>query len=75
MEHSATSDGNHFRARAGHEDYAENILRFVNKGVSFTFYFLYLLHLGFEAANHYNYTANSLREKIIQCDWLLQQNL
>ena len=26
--------------------------------------------LGFEAANHYAYTANDLKEKVIQCAWL-----
>ena len=29
--------------------------------------------IGFEAANHYSYTPNDLKEKVIQCEWLRAQ--
>lgn len=29
--------------------------------------------IGFEASNHYYYTLNDLREKILNCEWLLDQ--
>ncbi len=29
--------------------------------------------IGFEAANHYSYTLNDLKEKVIQCEWLQRQ--
>ena len=27
--------------------------------------------IGFEASNHYYYTLNDLREKILNCEWIL----
>ena len=29
--------------------------------------------IGFEASNHYLYTLNDLREKVLNCLWILEQ--
>jgi hypothetical protein len=29
--------------------------------------------IGFEAANHYSYTLNDLKEKVIQCEWMMRR--
>jgi hypothetical protein len=29
--------------------------------------------IGFEAANHYAYTLNDLKEKVVQCEWLRER--
>ena len=31
--------------------------------------------IGFEASNHYYYTLNDLREKVINCDYILNEEL